>query len=280
MNWGQQSRTPFREVTECAGFPAGHLLHTHDKVRPGHEGRIGSMRMTALIAGIMALVSIPLVAVAQDDSTLCTDVAAKDDARIAACTRVIDSGKWSGPSVAWAYSSRGSAYLSKGNLAKAIADFDVAIKLDPKSADTFYNRGIAYTDKGDFTRAKTDFDSAISLNPNDAGALASRCYVRAVTGSELDAALADCTKSLGLEANGYTNDSRGLVYLKLNRFAEARADYDTAVKEDPKSASSLFGRGVAKKRLGDTAGANKDMAAAKAINSKIAATYASRGVTP
>jgi tetratricopeptide (TPR) repeat protein len=171
-------------------------------------------------------------------------------------------------------------HLGKGDIAKAIKDFDEAIKLDPSAGDTFYNRGIAYTDKADYARAKSDFDAAIKINPNDAGALASRCYVQAITGKGLESALADCTKSLGIEANGYTNDSRGLVYLKLGRFQEARADYDTAVKLDRKSASSLFGRGVAKKRLGDTAGAEKDLAAAKAIDSRIAATYAARGVTP
>ena len=37
----------------------------------------------------------------------------------------------------------GSKYAMKGDFNHAIADFDEAIRLDPKNADAFYNRGNA-----------------------------------------------------------------------------------------------------------------------------------------
>jgi hypothetical protein len=73
---------------------------------------------------------------------------------------------------------------------------------------------------------------------------------------------------------------RGLVYLKLARFNEARADYDSVLQQDTKAASALFGRGVAKRRLGDMAGGDADISAAKNIDAKIGETYAKYGVTP
>ena len=45
-------------------------------------------------------------------------------------------------------------------------------------------------------------------------------------------------------------DSRGLVNLKLSLNANAIADYDAVLSIDPKQASSLYGRGIARLRSG------------------------------
>ena len=54
------------------------------------------------------------------------------DVKIAACMRAINSGAGR-PSIN--YNSRGDAYRTKGDLDRAIADFTVAIRLDPKHAN-------------------------------------------------------------------------------------------------------------------------------------------------
>lgn len=56
------------------------------------------------------------------------------------------------------------------------------------------------------------------------------------------------------------------------------ADYGAAIAKDPKDSFSLYGRGMAKLKSGDTAGANADTAAAMAINSAVAKFYADRGI--
>jgi hypothetical protein len=48
----------------------------------------------------------------------------------------------------------------------------------------------------------------------------------------------------------------------------------------PNLASSLFGRGIARKRLGDIAGSKADIAAATLIDPKVADTYSIYGVKP
>jgi len=59
--------------------------------------------------------------------------------------------------------------------------------------------------------------------------------------------------------------SAGLAPIVRRR--AAIADYDTLLKHMPDKASSLFGRGEAKKKAGDGAGGENDIAAAdKSLN--------------
>ena len=51
---------------------------------------------------------------------------------------------------------------------RAIADYNEAIRLDPKSALAFRDRGVAYSYKRDNDRAIANYNEAIRLDPNDA----------------------------------------------------------------------------------------------------------------
>ncbi len=55
--------------------------------------------------------------------------------------------------------SRGNAHYFKGNLDRAIAEYDKAISLDPKNGNAYYRRGNVYQDKGNFNRAIADYDT-------------------------------------------------------------------------------------------------------------------------
>jgi len=56
------------------------------------------------------------------------------------------------PHPALAYSNRGVEWKAKGELTKAIADYDEAIKNDPQQAAAYNNRGIAYASAADYDR--------------------------------------------------------------------------------------------------------------------------------
>ena len=83
------------------------------------------------------------------------------------------------PKDSLAFHNRGLAYRSKGDLAHAIADFDESIRIDPKFARAYYNRGLVYGKKGDSRRAVADFQEAMRLDPGDSSPYNSAAWILA-----------------------------------------------------------------------------------------------------
>lgn len=126
---------------------------------------------------------------------------------------------------------------------------------------------------------KRSVEKGINPDPKNAEEFNSRCWLRAVTGSDLPLALDDCNQSLRL-IPAYANalNSRALVQYKLGAYDAALADYDAAIKLSSDDAGSLFGRGKTKIRMGDSSGGNSDIARSKALQPDIAAVYARYGM--
>ena len=183
------------------------------------------------------------------------------------------------PRFVQAYANRGTAYGLQGDHGRAIEDFDRIIALNPEYSQAYYNRGYAYQSKGDTDKAINDYGRAIALDPKQAKYLNARCWVRAVAGTNLNLARADCDAALALTNNEpNTLDSRGLVGIKQGLFDKAWADYDTAHRAKPDNAGFLYGRGIAALRLGRTEEGKSDLVAALMLDRKIAETYSGYGV--
>jgi lipoprotein NlpI len=127
------------------------------------------VRLTVFVTFATLLSMRPAAA---DDADTCTHGSGDD--KIAACTRAITSGRWTGSGLAWAYVNRGKAYREKGDYDHAIQDYDQAIRLDPKNINAYNNRGNVYKAKGDNDRAVADYSEAIGLNPKSADAYFNR----------------------------------------------------------------------------------------------------------
>ena len=139
-----------------------------------------------------------------DDRELCKT--ASGDVAIEACTRAIDSKKYSARkfrrTLSLLYTNRGVEYEIKQEFDRAILDHDEAIKIDPKNYAAYNNRGNAYAGKRDYARAIVDYDEAIKLNPKYADALFNRSNAKRhagdTAGAEIDLAQAkELDPSLG-----------------------------------------------------------------------------------
>src|SRR5688572_10769641 len=115
---------------------------------------LGRAPRIALLAGLL---SAGTPATAQtDDWTACAK-SAGDGA--------IESGGHTGRALAVLYSNRGAEWAAKGDMARALADYDAAINHDASLAAAFHNRGMTRASQRDFDGALADYDQAISLNP-------------------------------------------------------------------------------------------------------------------
>jgi lipoprotein NlpI len=138
--------------------------------------------------------------------------------------------------------------LTKRDLDRAIADFTLAIKLDPKATTTYTNRGIAYRYQGDLDGAIADFTLAIKLDSKLAKAYSNRCWAYFGKGNN-DQAIADCSQAIELnpkDPNGYFN--RGRANLLTGVTAKALVDLNQARELDPKSAYTALWLDIANRR--------------------------------
>lgn len=185
------------------------------------------------------------------------------------------------PQYSEAYRNRGGVFAMRGDYARAIADLDEALRLDPRNVKAFQNRALSHQFQADYGRAVTDFDSAIELDPQDAEILNGRCWVRVLWGREFDAALRDCNEALSVRPqDANTLNSRAAVRFLLNDFQNAALDYDASYRLQPRMTGSLYGRGVARLRLGQAEAGQADIAEAISRDADVAARYGAFGVRP
>lgn len=172
------------------------------------------------------------------DAERCSTASGSVDETIAACTRAIDSKQYSGTNLAILLNSRGISWREKNYDDQALADFDEAIRLDPKSATTYTSRGNLYGDRGDNDKAIADYNAAIKLNPKLAPAYSNRGLSWMAKGDN-DRALADFNHAIQLDPkllDAY--NSRGFAWKAKGDVRRAIADFDQAIKLEPKFADA------------------------------------------
>lgn len=120
------------------------------------------------------------------------------------------------PSCAYAFISRGIAYLDNKLYDDALSDFSEALDADSRYTETYYYRGIAYLYKGQFNKAIAEFTKAIEAD-NKAAPL----YFR-----------------------------RGEVYGYKERYDMAIPDFDKAIELKPDYAAAYFNKAYACEKRG------------------------------
>lgn len=141
------------------------------------------------------------------------------------------------------HNNRGLAWWQKHDLDRAIADFNEALRLDPKQSETLLNRALALKDKGEFEKAMADINAAIQIHPNDAG----------------------------------NYGTRGVIWLELGQLDKALADFNENIHRNPKEPAAYNGRALVWRDKANYDASISDFTEAIRLNSKFATAYASRG---
>jgi tetratricopeptide (TPR) repeat protein len=169
--------------------------------------------------------------------------------------------------------------LLEGRHEAAVRELDQAISIHAVNPLAFYNRGYARFALKQYDKAITDYGTAIRLEPRFGRAYNNRALVRAILGRDLVQALADSDQALKLlPINRDVRETRGFIFLRLGDPALALHEYNTVLDMDPNQAVSLYGRGLAKIKLGDASGGKLDQAAALAINPDVEREFSGYGL--
>jgi tetratricopeptide (TPR) repeat protein len=192
------------------------------------------------------------------------------------------------PGYVLALLDRAELRIKGKDFAGARADLDAVDHRAAKQADIRYELAQDYIAADQPALAVAQFDVWLISNSQDSKrhlALARRCWARALQNENLDQALSDCgaaMQGIYAKAPGYGNflGYRGLVRYRMGRYDKAIADYDDAVKLDPKAALWLYSRGLAKIRAKKDAEGEADMAQALKMEPTVADQFDRLGIKP
>jgi tetratricopeptide (TPR) repeat protein len=130
---------------------------------------------------------------------------------------------------AWEHLAVGRAYLAAGEVGRAAAELDGALKLDPRSPWANYHRGVCSMRLNEPVEAVAAFTTCLDAAPEVAW-----CWY-----------------------------NRGLSFADAGRPNQARADFDRALLLDPGLTQTLLARAVANARSGRLADGNADLRSAE-----------------
>jgi tetratricopeptide (TPR) repeat protein len=152
--------------------------------------------------------------------------------RIAHCTTIIESDRAKPVALAQALTARGFGYVIQKDFDRALADFDAAIRNNPKLAAAYYYRAAIQMGR-DPKGALADINKAISLNPRDPDYFRERSSLYAKR-KEYPRAIADLTTAIGL-AKKPTREYflRGAAYEDIGQRDKAIADFQASLVLDP-----------------------------------------------
>jgi tetratricopeptide (TPR) repeat protein len=168
-----------------------------------------------------------------------------NDAIIAACTSVLDAAKEPADRLAIAAFNRGLAYNRAGNRDKGYADYDAALRLNPKFANVFVARGYEAIADGKYEAAISEFDQAAKIDPKLVQAYYGRGLAYGAS-RKIDLSIKDHQKAIALDpkyAPAYFG--LGLEYRDKGQFDRAVESFSRAIELDPKYAQALYNRGNA-----------------------------------
>ena len=156
------------------------------------------------------------------------------------------------PNYAAAYFNRGLAFRRKGELDHAIADYDQAIRLDPREHIRLSIIAASPgSTKGEYDHAIADYNQAIRLDPNMAAAYSNRGDAWRGKG-DFVRATADFDRAIKLSPQfALAYDNRGLVSYQKQDYDHAIADFNAAIQLDPNNAQAYNNRGNAYADKGD-----------------------------
>ncbi len=136
----------------------------------------------------------------------------------------------------------GDVLRSGKSLLSADYFYDLAARLNPRSADIAYKQASVKCDLQQFEQAIADFGKAIAINPNASQPYFERGMTRYKV-HDYQNAVADFDRFIVLQPkNATVYVRRGIAYARLGQYDNAVKDYNEATNLDPTNAEAMYNR--------------------------------------
>jgi tetratricopeptide (TPR) repeat protein/transglutaminase-like putative cysteine protease len=155
------------------------------------------------------------------------------------------------PTTAQGFIDRGNMLLDTRRYPEAIADFDSAVKLDPKSEWAFANRGMAHAWLQQFDLAEQDFAKAAAINPNNYVVDHGRGMIAFRKGDMPDAIAAFDKALVDKPDDDFARSYRANALLQAGRNREALADAERLIANGVTASQTYVLEGRIYRALGD-----------------------------
>jgi tetratricopeptide (TPR) repeat protein len=174
---------------------------------------------------------------------------------------------------------RGHAFLIKGDVEAAIADFTRALELNPDYYQVYHDRADAYHRKGDLDGAIDDLTLALEDAPYPGQIFAARAALY-LEKEDYDAAITDYERAIAADPRQTVSGtlSIGMVHIAKGDFDTAIETFDSIIKVHPRPASAYNGRGIVHLKRGDLTLAAADFEKALEIDRDYAIACANLGI--
>lgn len=167
---------------------------------------------------------------------------------------------------------------ARKNSKTALSDCQKAIQLSPKSTFAHLVYADILYDSGSLSDSIPQYSAAIDLGLTTHGVFRKRCDAYRRTG-KLDAALQDCQRQVALTPGDFASQlALGMIQIARSNNSTAVATLNCAIHLNPNNILVLYWRGIAYARLDKNAEADADFSAALAQGDQSPDTYYERGL--
>ncbi len=191
---------------------------------------------------------------------------------------------WSSPAQGGDFMARGREYERRTLYGPALAEYERALKANPKNAEAYYRIGMISTQLGSKKRAAEAFRKALQANPQHTGArqaLASHHLRRGMVlrnQRQWNKALKELEEAVRVDPQMSTAYVElGEVYERVGSHPEALKAYKDALKADPRSFAAHLHLGLLYNRLGKPSKAIQTLEAAQKLRSDSPELYLGLG---
>lgn len=154
------------------------------------------MRRAGMILAALWLATAA-AATARADSSAADCLSDDNERRIAGCTIIIENPATPPLDRSNALAIRGLALSIKGQLDRAIEDYDASLAINPNSPSALNNRAWAFYRSGRGTQGLPDVERSLMLNPESEHSWDTRAHIRQLMGN-VEGALRDYEMAIHL----------------------------------------------------------------------------------